>query len=169
MCPPNFEASTPFIHGCLAKYGQKWRTIGPKAGKRTHTAGLLYISGRYDVYVACGAISPFAMAWVKTITVHKPYLLLTLTTLLPLPMSLLTWVMNLGTLNMKTLTMNLTYNLTCMFLLMYSLFYDFLVIFLCPLGLSAGWPGEWSSQAHLPILTACCQFEISPKNHATNC
>src|SRR5258706_10252594 len=115
------------------------------------------------------AISPFAMAWVKTITVHKPYLLLTLTTLLPLPMSLLTWVMNLGTLNMKTLTMNLTYNLTCMFLLMYSLFYDFLVIFLCPLGLSAGWPGDWSSQAHLPILSSSCRFEISPNNPATNC
>ena len=59
MCPPNFEASTPFIHGCLAKYGQKWRTIGPKAGKRTHTAGLLYISGRYDVYVACGFLLQF--------------------------------------------------------------------------------------------------------------
>ncbi len=43
MCPPNFEASAPFIRGCLAKYGQKWHTIGPKAGKRSHTAGLLYI------------------------------------------------------------------------------------------------------------------------------
>ncbi len=36
------------------------------------------------------AISPFAMAQEKTITVCKPYLLLTLTTLLPLLMSLLT-------------------------------------------------------------------------------
>src|SRR5258706_1051127 len=81
------------------------------------------------------AISPFAMAQEKTITVCKPYLLLTLTTLLPLPMSFLTWVMALRTLNTKNLMMNLMYNLTCMFLLMYSLFYDFLVNFLCPLSL----------------------------------
>src|SRR5258706_6525841 len=67
MCPPNFEASAPFIRGCLAKYGQTWRTIGPKAGKQSHTAGLLYISGRYDVYVACGFL---LQIWELSYRVH---------------------------------------------------------------------------------------------------
>ena len=60
----------------------------------------------------------------------------TLTTLLPLLISSLTWKMVLMTLNTRILMLNLMYNLTHMFLLMYNLFCDFLVILLCPLSLS---------------------------------
>ena len=65
------------------------------------------------------------------------YALPTLTTLLPLPISLLTWVMTLRTLNTRTLIMDLMYDFTCMLLLMSSLFYNFLVIYHCPLSLSS--------------------------------
>ena len=81
----------------MARSGPLDCAIGPKAGKQSSIACLLYTSGRYDVYVACGisykfgshhtgsvgaaimgqrvaghpAISPFTMAWAKTITACK--------------------------------------------------------------------------------------------------
>ena len=101
---------------------------------------------------------------------NNSILLLILATLLPLPVSLQTWVMGQRTLNLRTLRMNLMYSHCSMFVHMCNLLYDFFGNFFCPClppvaaGLVSGAHGKACQ-----ILKASCRIEISPKNHTTNC
>ena len=142
---------------------EKWSTGLPKAGKRSYTACSLYISGRYNVYVACRFPYKFRSHHTGSMGAgmngpkgggapcNLPISNGTGTgkerdctqkrgfkgegSIAPVP-PCCPWMMALRTLNTRTLIMNLMYNLACMFLLMYSLFYDFLGIFLYLFSLS---------------------------------